>query len=103
VLELGKNRGDLRWLVDSTFAPPISLTRQTTIGRRSDPSSLALNVAGAEGLGYRPSSGAAGTSFWNDPKQHLTVVFMMQAPSQLFHYFPMLRNVVYAGLIELDK
>ena len=47
--------------------------------------------------------GAAGTSFWNDPKQHLTVVFMMQAPSQLFHYVPLLRNMVYAALIELEK
>ena len=103
MLEFGKNRDNSRWLVDSTFAPPISLTRQTTIGRRSDPSSLALNVAGAEGLGYRPSSGAAGTSFWNDPKHYLTVVFMMQAPSQLFHYSALLRNMVYGALTELEK
>ena len=47
--------------------------------------------------------GAAGTSFWNDPKQHLTVVFMMQAPSQRLHYVPLLRNMVYAALIELEK
>jgi CubicO group peptidase (beta-lactamase class C family) len=44
--------------------------------------------------------GAAGTSFWNDPKQHLTVVFMVQAPSQLFHYSALLRNMVYAALTE---
>jgi CubicO group peptidase (beta-lactamase class C family) len=44
--------------------------------------------------------GAAGTSFWNDPKHHLTVVFMTQAPSQLFHYSALLRNMVYAALIE---
>jgi CubicO group peptidase (beta-lactamase class C family) len=44
--------------------------------------------------------GAAGTSFWNDPKQHLTVVFMVQAPSQLFHYSALLRNMVYAALID---
>jgi CubicO group peptidase (beta-lactamase class C family) len=47
--------------------------------------------------------GAAGTSFWNDPKQHLTVVFMIQAPSQRLHYVPLLRNMVYAALIELEK
>jgi CubicO group peptidase (beta-lactamase class C family) len=47
--------------------------------------------------------GAAGTSFWNDPKQRLTVVFMIQAPSQLFHYASMLRNMVYAALLEPDK
>jgi CubicO group peptidase (beta-lactamase class C family) len=47
--------------------------------------------------------GAAGTSFWNDPKQHLTVVFMMQAPSQLFHYSALLRNMVYAALTEPEK
>ena len=44
--------------------------------------------------------GAAGTSFWNDPNQHLTVVFMVQAPSQLFHYSALLRNMVYAALID---
>jgi CubicO group peptidase (beta-lactamase class C family) len=47
--------------------------------------------------------GAAGTSFWSDPKQHLVVVFMMQAPSQLFHYPALLRNMVYAALIEPEK
>jgi CubicO group peptidase (beta-lactamase class C family) len=48
-------------------------------------------------------AGAAGTSFWNDPKQHLTVVFMMQAPSQLFHYSTLMRNMVYAALTEPEK
>jgi CubicO group peptidase (beta-lactamase class C family) len=47
--------------------------------------------------------GAAGTSFWNDPKQHLTVVFMTQAPSQVFHYSALLRNMVYAALTELQQ
>jgi CubicO group peptidase (beta-lactamase class C family) len=47
--------------------------------------------------------GAAGTSFWNDPKQHLTVVFMMQAPSQLFHYTALLRNMIYAALTGPGK
>jgi CubicO group peptidase (beta-lactamase class C family) len=47
--------------------------------------------------------GAAGTSFWNDPKQHLTVVFMMQAPSQLSHYSALMRNMVYAALTEPEK
>ena len=47
--------------------------------------------------------GAAGTSFWSDPKQHLTVVFMMQAPSQLFHYSALLRNMVYGALTEPEK
>jgi CubicO group peptidase (beta-lactamase class C family) len=47
--------------------------------------------------------GAAGTSFWNDPRQHLTVVFMIQAPSQLFHYSALLRNMIYAALTEPEK
>jgi CubicO group peptidase (beta-lactamase class C family) len=47
--------------------------------------------------------GAAGTSFWNDPKQHLTVVFMTQAPSQLSHYSALLRNMIYAALTEPEK
>jgi hypothetical protein len=41
VLEFEKNRGDSRWLVDTTLAPPIALTRKINIGRQSDPSSLA--------------------------------------------------------------
>jgi CubicO group peptidase (beta-lactamase class C family) len=45
-------------------------------------------------------SGAGGTSFWNDPRQRLTVVFMTQAPSQLFHYWAVMRNMVYGALEE---
>src|SRR5215475_35793 len=58
-------------------------------------------VAANEGsVGDYYWAGAAGTSFWNDPKQHLTVVFMMQAPSQLSHYSALLRNMIYAALTE---
>jgi CubicO group peptidase (beta-lactamase class C family) len=61
-------------------------------------------VANYEGsLGDYYWGGAAGTSFWNDPKQHLTVVFMTQAPSQLFHYSALLRNMVYAALTGPEK
>jgi CubicO group peptidase (beta-lactamase class C family) len=61
-------------------------------------------VASYEGsLGDYYWGGAAGTSFWNDPKQHLTVVFMVQAPSQLFHYSALLRNMVYAALTGAEK
>jgi CubicO group peptidase (beta-lactamase class C family) len=61
-------------------------------------------VASYEGsLGDYRWGGAAGTSFWNDPKQHLTVVFMMQAPSQLFHYSALLRNMIYAALTGPEK
>src|SRR5258708_2693425 len=48
-------------------------------------------------------SGAAGTSFWNDPKQPLPVVFMSQAPRQLGHYAALLRNMIYAALTEPEK
>jgi CubicO group peptidase (beta-lactamase class C family) len=58
-------------------------------------------AAGSSGDYYW--GGAAGTSFWNDPKLHLSVVFMVQAPSQLFHYSALLRNMVYAALIDPDK
>jgi CubicO group peptidase (beta-lactamase class C family) len=47
--------------------------------------------------------GAAGTRFWNDPKQHLVVVWMMQAPSQGGKYGELIRNMVYAALIEPQK
>jgi CubicO group peptidase (beta-lactamase class C family) len=61
-------------------------------------------VASYEGsLGDYYWAGAAGTLFWNDPKQHLTVVFMMQAPSQLSHYRDLLRNMIYAALTGAEN
>ncbi len=61
-------------------------------------------VAAADGSpGDYYWAGAAGTSFWNDPKQHLSVVFMMQAPSQLGHYQGLLRNMIYAALTDVEK
>jgi CubicO group peptidase (beta-lactamase class C family) len=47
--------------------------------------------------------GAAGTMWWNDPKQHLTVVFMIQAPSQGSRYSALIRNMVYAALTDVEK
>jgi CubicO group peptidase (beta-lactamase class C family) len=47
--------------------------------------------------------GAGGTSFWNDPKQDLVVVYMMQAPSDGVHYMNLLRNMVYAALTQPEK
>jgi CubicO group peptidase (beta-lactamase class C family) len=61
-------------------------------------------VAAADGSpGDYYWAGAAGTAFWNDPKQHLSVVFMMQAPSQLAHYQALLRNMIYAALTDVEK
>jgi CubicO group peptidase (beta-lactamase class C family) len=61
-------------------------------------------VAAADGSpGDYYWAGAAGTAFWNDPKQHLSVVFMMQAPSQLGHYQALLRNMIYAALTDVEK
>jgi len=65
---------------------------------------LQEGVAPAEGSpGDYFWGGAAGTSFWNDPKEQLSVVFMMQAPSQLFHYSTLLRNMIYAALTDPEK
>jgi CubicO group peptidase (beta-lactamase class C family) len=71
---------------------------------------LGFAVRREAGLGRYPGSsgdyywgGAAGTSFWVDPKQHLLVVFMMQAPSQLSHYSELLRDMVYAALVQLER
>jgi CubicO group peptidase (beta-lactamase class C family) len=61
-------------------------------------------VAAADGSpGDYYWGGAAGTAFWNDPKQHLSVVFMMQAPSQLARYQALLRNMIYAALTDVEK
>jgi CubicO group peptidase (beta-lactamase class C family) len=61
-------------------------------------------VAAADGSpGDYYWAGAAGTAFWTDPKQHLSVVFMMQAPSQLGHYQALLRNMIYAALTDVER
>lgn len=44
--------------------------------------------------------GAGGTYFWVDPKEKMSVVFMMQSPSKRAQYRPLLRNMVYAAIVE---
>jgi CubicO group peptidase (beta-lactamase class C family) len=44
--------------------------------------------------------GAAGTYFWIDPKQKMFVVFMMQSPGKRVPYRPLIRNMVYAAIVE---
>jgi CubicO group peptidase (beta-lactamase class C family) len=55
-------------------------------------------VAGSTGDYYW--GGAAGSYFWVDPKERMLVVFMVQAPSKRARYWTLLRNVVYAAIIE---
>ena len=44
-------------------------------------------------------AGAAGTFFWIDPKQHLAVVTMMQAPGPSRPgYRRMVKQLVYAAI-----
>jgi CubicO group peptidase (beta-lactamase class C family) len=45
-------------------------------------------------------SGAAGTTFWVDPKEKLFVVLMLQSVSKRAIYRPLLRNMVYAAIVE---
>jgi CubicO group peptidase (beta-lactamase class C family) len=42
--------------------------------------------------------GVGGTYFWNDPKEDLLVVFMMQAPKQRVHYRALLRDMIYSAI-----
>jgi CubicO group peptidase (beta-lactamase class C family) len=44
--------------------------------------------------------GAGGTAFWVDPKERMFVVFMMQSPSQRMRYRPLLRDMIYAAIID---
>lgn len=48
-------------------------------------------------------SGAAGTLFWCDPKRDFFTVFMIQGSMQLFRLESLLRNMVYAALVEPEK
>jgi CubicO group peptidase (beta-lactamase class C family) len=44
--------------------------------------------------------GAGGTAFWVDPKEQMFVVFMMQSPSQRMRYRPLLRDMIYAAIVD---
>ncbi len=43
-------------------------------------------------------AGSSGASFWIDPQEQLIAVLMLAAPSQLFHYIYLSRQLVYATL-----
>jgi CubicO group peptidase (beta-lactamase class C family) len=45
-------------------------------------------------------SGAGGTHFWVDPKEDLFVVFMIQSPRLRAHYMSLVRNMIYASLMQ---
>jgi len=44
--------------------------------------------------------GAGGTYFWVDPKEKMFVIFAMQSPSKRAQYRIMIRNMVYAAMLE---
>lgn len=44
--------------------------------------------------------GVGGTYFWVDPKEDMTVTFMMQSPKQRLHYRPLLREMIYAAMVK---
>jgi CubicO group peptidase (beta-lactamase class C family) len=44
--------------------------------------------------------GAGGTAFWVDPQEQMFVVFMMQSPSQRMRYRPLLRDMIYAAIVD---
>ena len=43
-------------------------------------------------------NGAAGTTFWIDPKEKMFVVFMIQDPKQGRHYRTLLKDMIYAAV-----
>ncbi len=45
-------------------------------------------------------AGAAGAYFWIDPKERMYVVFMMHAPAQRWHYFYLMRQLVYQAIVD---
>ena len=45
-------------------------------------------------------AGAAGTYFWVDPKEKMYVVLMIQSVSKRAQYRPLIRNLVYAAIVE---
>jgi CubicO group peptidase (beta-lactamase class C family) len=57
-------------------------------------------AASAGSVGDFAWGGAGGTYFWVDPKEEMFVVFMMQSPSKRAQYRPLLRNMVYAAIVD---
>ena len=53
---------------------------------------------GSVGLYYW--SGLAGTTFWVDPAERLFAVFMMQGPAQREYYRGLVRDMVYAAIVD---
>ena len=45
-------------------------------------------------------AGAGGTAFWVDPREKLIVVFMMQSPSKRAYYRALLRDMIYAAIVN---
>ncbi len=45
-------------------------------------------------------NGVAGTHFWVDPKEDMFVVFMIQSPRARPHYMSVIRNMVYAAVVQ---
>jgi CubicO group peptidase (beta-lactamase class C family) len=45
-------------------------------------------------------NGVGGTHFWVDPKEDLFVVFMIQSPRQRPHYMSIIRDMVYAAVVQ---
>jgi CubicO group peptidase (beta-lactamase class C family) len=60
--------------------------------------------AGVSGLAGSPGDytwgGAGGTYFWVDPKEKMFVIYMMQSPGKRVPFRIMLRDMVYAAMIE---
>jgi CubicO group peptidase (beta-lactamase class C family) len=56
------------------------------------------SIAGSVGDYYW--GGVGGTYFWVDPKEDMFVVFMMQSPKQRLYYRPLIRDMVYAALVN---
>ena len=54
----------------------------------------------ASSVGEYYWGGAGGTYFWVDPKQELFAVFMMQSPKNRVPYRSVLRNMVYAAIVD---
>jgi CubicO group peptidase (beta-lactamase class C family) len=68
---------------------------------------LGFAVRKEQGVSPAPGSpgeynwgGAYGTYFWADPKEDMFVAFMMQSQQRRLHYRALLRDMIYAALVN---
>ena len=84
------NRKDRRFLPGAGYGFGLGFAVRTKTGESAWPGTIGDYWWG----------GWAGTYFWIDPKEEISVVYMMQDTSNRMHYRRLIRSLIYQAVIE---